>query len=650
MCGIYGVLDPSGAVTSGILEMGTAAIVSRGPDDAGVWLEQSRRVGLGHRRLAIVDLSSAGHQPMSSAAGRYTIVFNGEIYNHLELRRLIQGCRPETRWHGGSDTETLLAGFETWGIRETIVKSVGMFALAVWDRQELQLTLVRDRVGEKPLYYGWQGKGSHAVFLFGSELKALRTHPAFRGEIDRDALCAYLRRNCIRSPRSIYKEISKVPPAAIVTVSLRDPEPRVAEYWSMLAAATCGEQKPFTGSANEAVEALEARLRQSLRLQMVADVPLGAFLSGGVDSSVVVALMQSESSRPVRTFSIGFSEAGFNEAEHARKVAHHLGTDHEELVVTAEDALAVIPRLAQIYDEPFSDSSQIPTYLVAKLARKRVTVSLSGDAGDELFAGYNRYQMIAGAWTHVSRIPRGIRTAGAMTLRAFPPSVWDNCGRLANRLSLGKLGVATLGNKIHKASRVITCATADAVYEQLTSHWNPSEEVVIDGNEPNARWGFSAHELRDLDPVSRMMFVDMMTYLPDDILTKVDRAAMAVSLETRVPFLDHRLIEFAWRLPLSYKLRSGQTKWVLRQLLYKYVPPQLIDRPKMGFAIPLDKWLRGPLRHWAEDLLDEGKLRREGFFHSAPIRRKWSEHLSGRRNWQDDLWDVLMFQSWLSTH
>lgn len=647
MCGIVGFLGGQAHdVTSAeiLLRRMADRIAHRGPDDAGYWFDPERRIGLGHRRLSIVDLSSAGHQPMESAGKRYVISFNGEIYNHLDLR---ESLGKGVTWRGHSDTETLLAGFDAWGIQGAVERAVGMFAIAVWDRQSETLTLARDRMGEKSMYYGWQGRGSDAVFLFGSELKALRAHQAFENKIDRRALSLQLRHNAIPAPYSIYEGIAKVLPGSLVTISLRQREPQMVAYWSGAQMAEHGATHLFAGSADQAVDELEVLLKDAVRRQMMSDVPLGAFLSGGVDSSTVVALMQAQGSRPVKTFTIGFHEAGQNEAEHAKAVAKHLGTEHTELYVTAQEAMAVIPRLPQIYDEPFSDSSQIPTFLVSQLARSHVTVSLSGDGGDELFCGYNRYQATANIWRRIERMPLGGRKLLAGMLLAIPPRVWNAVGMAGKRLSGATASGSSLGDKVHKGATVMTSSSSSDLYRQLTSHWRDPGSVVIDGSEPATLLEGNAPALNGLDDVQRMMALDMLTYLPDDILVKVDRAAMAVSLETRVPLLDHRVAEFAWKLPQSLKLRDGQTKWALRQVLYRHVPKQLIERPKMGFAVPIGEWLRGPLRDWAEALLDEPRLRREGYFNPGPVRAKWQQHLSGRRNWEHQLWDVLMFQLWL---
>jgi asparagine synthase (glutamine-hydrolysing) len=652
MCGFVGFLG--GLVAPGpfgdevALKRMSDTIAKRGPDDAGYWTDAEKRVGFGHRRLSIVDLSPAGHQPMMSGNGRYVIAFNGEIYNHLDCRAALAKSSRVIGWRGHSDTETLLAGFDAWGIQGTVERCIGMFAFAVWDKQTSTLTLGRDRLGEKPLYYGWQGTGQHATFLFGSELKALKAHPAFAAGIDRHALCLLMRHNYIPAPYSIYQGIAKLEPGCLLTVSLAQPEPKVVRYWSAVAVAVAGCAAPFTGTPDQAVDALEVLLKSAVQQQMMADVPLGAFLSGGIDSSTIVALMQAQSARPVKTFTIGFNEAGYNEAEHAKAVAAHLGTEHTELYVTPQQAFDVIPRLPALYCEPFSDSSQIPTFLVSQLARQQVTVSLSGDAGDELFCGYNRYPMTHKLWQKLSVLPEGGRRLAACGLTAVSPSRWNALLGPVQGLMPSSLMQANLGDKLHKVAGVLASSSVDALYLSLMSHWDDPVSVVIGGTEPPTLLTGNAPPLQGLDDIQRMMALDTLTYLPDDILVKVDRAAMGVSLEGRVPFLDHRVVEFAWSLPQSIKLRNGVGKWALREVLYRYVPKALIERPKMGFSVPIGDWLRGPLRDWAENLLDESRLRREGYFHPAPIRQKWVEHLSGARNWQYHLWDVLMFQAWLA--
>ncbi len=648
MCGLAGFIGGSGALP--IVEWPTLlrrmgeTIRHRGPDDAGVWMDIDAGVGLVHRRLSILDLSTAGHQPMISPSGRYVIAFNGEIYNHLDLRGLLcDAPNTELDWRGHSDTETLLAGFDRWGIVGTVERAIGMFAFAVWDKANRTLTLGRDRVGEKPLYYGWQGN----TFLFGSELKALKAHPAFRAEIDRNALALMMGHNAIPAPYSIYQGISKLLPGSLLTVSLQNRNAQPQRYWDARQVVVDGLANPFTGSPGEAVDALDKLLRDAVAKQMMADVPLGAFLSGGVDSSAIVALMQAQSTRPVKTFTIGFHEASYNEAEHAKAVARHLGTDHTELYVTPRQALDVIPQLPSLYDEPFSDSSQIPTYLVSQLTRQHVTVSLSGDAGDELFGGYSRYMFGRQLWNRLSRLPVGVRTMLARMITGVSPQGWNRLLEpVQNLLPMG-LAQANIGDKLHKGAGVMAAKTPVDLYRLLVCHWPQPAELVLGATEEPTILTEASLQPKTDHFFHQMMALDLMTYLPDDILTKVDRAAMGVSLETRVPLLDHRVVEFAWRLPLDYKLCDGVGKWPLRQVLYKYVPKELIERPKMGFGVPINTWLRGPLRDWAESLLGESRLRQEGYFNPAPIRQKWAEHLSGKRNWQYHLWDVLMFQAWL---
>lgn len=649
MCGFAGFLTagrctPDDWVRSTLARMADA-IASRGPDGVGYWNDISSGIALGHRRLAIVDLSPAGAQPMESACGRYVMAFNGEIYNHLDLRKQLEG-QP---WRGHSDTETLLAGIGAWGLRATLERCIGMFALAVWDRQSRTLALARDRLGEKPLYYGWQGKGGEECLLFGSDLSAIRAHPAFAADINRSALSLFMRHNAIAAPHSIYEGIHKLPPGCLVTVSLAARTPKVEQYWSLPQVAEQGVATPFAGTDAEAVDALEALLVDAVRRQMMADVPLGAFLSGGVDSSTVVALMQSQSSRPVKTFTIGFEENGYDEAVHAKAVARHLGTDHTEMYLTAREAMNVIPKLPSLYSEPFSDSSQIPTFLVSQLARQQVKVSLSGDAGDELFAGYSRYALAQNLWARLGNTPATLRGLGASCIKALPAGAWNTFATPFRPLLPVKWREANLGDKMQKGAALLAADSLDALYLKLVTHWEPTK-IVIGASEPPTHLHGNVLPLVGLDAIQRMMALDTITYLPDDILAKVDRAAMGVSLETRIPFLDHRVVEFAWRLPQDMKLRDGIGKWVLRQVLYRHVPQALAERPKMGFGVPIGAWLRGPLREWAESLLDETRLRNEGYLNPLPIRKKWAEHLGGQRNWQHHLWDVLMFQAWLAEH
>ncbi len=578
---------------------------------------------------------------MESASGRYVIVFNGEIYNHLTLRKELG---PHA-WCGHSDTETLLFAIERWGVADALKRVVGMFAFALWDRHKLSLTLARDRMGEKPLYYGVQ----NGVLLFGSELKSLRAHPAFVGDIDRDVLSLYFRYNYIPAPFSIYQGIRKLEPGCLLTLQSPTDELIPVPYWSLRHVAESGQIALFSGSETEAVDEVERLLRQSIRDQMLADVPLGALLSGGIDSSAVVALMQLEAPKPVKTFTIGFDEKGYDEAVHAREVAKHLGTDHTEMRVSAGQALDVIPQLASIYDEPFSDSSQIPTWLVSKLARQHVTVCLSGDGGDEVFGGYNRYFIGARLWQRLASIPLRLRRVVANALLSVPPAQWNAVLGALTTVLPSRLRFGNPGDKLHKLAGVLGATGQEDFYLGLVSHCREPTSLVRGGKEPLTLVTDLARWPALVDFPSRMMVVDALSYLPDDILCKVDRAAMSVGLETRLPYLDHRMMDFAWQLPLGMKLQGGQGKYVLRQLLYRHVPKSLMDRPKMGFGVPLDSWLRGPLRDWAESLLDEGGIQRAGLLNPQPVRRMWREHLSGQRNWQYQLWDVLMLQSWLES-
>jgi asparagine synthase (glutamine-hydrolysing) len=640
----------------------TDRLLHRGPDDGGTWIDADAGIALGHRRLSILDLSPQGHQPMMSASGRYVIAFNGEIYNHRALRSELEasaagsqaekvqsGFPPDAGggipWRGHSDTEVMLAAFEHWGVHGSLARFNGMFAFALWDRREHVLHLARDRFGEKPLYYGWMGN----TFLFGSELKALKAHPAWRGEIDRGALSLYMRHNCIPAPYSIYRGVRKLLPAHMLNLPLGGASremPLALPYWSAREIAEAGVRQPFSGDDAEALAALDRLLRDAVALRMEADVPLGALLSGGVDSSTVVALMQAQSTRPVKTFSIGFHEQGYNEAEHAKAVARHLGTEHTELYVTPQEAMAVIPRLPEIFDEPFADSSQIPTFLVSQMTRRQVTVALSGDAGDELFGGYNRHLWGQSIWRKLGWMPKPVRAVLSNGLTALAPQTWDKMLSSLGPALPKRLRAQLPGDKLHKLAAILAHASPEEMYAGLVTHWEPGS-VVLGASEPPTALTDRAQWADFPDFTQRMMFLDLVSYLPDDILAKVDRSSMAVSLEARVPFLDHRVAEFAWQLPLAMKIRGGQGKWILRQVLDKYVPKALIERPKMGFGVPIDAWLRGPLRVWAESLLDESRLRQEGYFDPVPIRRKWAEHLSGQRNWQYHLWDVLMFQAWL---
>jgi len=640
MCGIAGFWGP--ADQRGLRRTARAmadAIRHRGPDDSGEWCNEDAGIALAHRRLSILDLSPEGHQPMISASGRYVIVFNGEVFNCEELRAQLSGCR----WRGHSDTEVMLEAIEAWGLEAAVRSFVGMFAFAIWDREERELHLVRDRLGIKPLYYGRCGK----YFLFGSELRALRAHPAFDAEIDRGAVALLMRHNYVPHPYSIYDGIRKLPPGTMLRVRSDRELPEPVTFWSAQAVAETGASHPLPDDPEAAVDTLHQLLLPAIRRRMIADVPLGAFLSGGIDSSTVVALMQAQSSRRVRTFSIGFMEKDYNEAPFAAAVARHLGTDHTELYVTPADAQAVVPKLPEYFDEPFSDSSQIPTFLVAALARRHVTVALSGDGGDELFAGYPRYALTNQIWGALRHAPPAARKLAAGGIRTFSADAWDRMFRTADVFLPALLRGRRPGEQIHRFADLLSADSRQDVYRRILSHWDLPEEVVVGAREPLTVLTDPRRWAKLSDFTLQMMFIDLVSYLPDDILTKVDRASMAVGLEARVPLLDHGVVEFAWRLPMSLRIRNGQQKWLPRQVLYKYVPAELVDRPKMGFGMPIGEWLRGPLRDWAEALLASQRLTDEGFLDSQRVRAVWQQHVSGRRNWQYPLWDVLMFQAWL---
>lgn len=641
MCGITGFWTTKAhiALCETAREMAWA-IRHRGPDDCGEWADTAAGLALAHRRLSILDLSPQGHQPMLSPSGRYVIVFNGEVYNYTELRKDL----PEQPWKGHSDTEVMLAAFEQWGIERSVQRFVGMFAFALWDRQERNLYLVCDRVGIKPLYYG----RANGTFLFGSELKALRAHPHFEAEIDRGALALLMRHNYIPHPYSIYEGVKKLPPGTILKIDSPQQISEPVAFWSAREVAEQGSSNPLALDPQAATNQLEELLRDAVRLRMLADVPLGAFLSGGVDSSTVVALMQSLTAKPIRTFSIGFEENGYNEAPYAAAVAKHLGTDHTELYLSSADAQAVITQLPYLYDEPFSDSSQIPTYLVSRLARQSVTVALSGDGGDELFAGYPRYELAAKMASSLKMIPRFARSGAGRALGLLSAETWNQLFRRVAPVIPKKLLARRPGEQMDRLANLLRADSCDLVYLSILSHWESPSQLVPGAVEHPTALTNPERQTSLRDPIARMMFTDLVSYLPDDILTKVDRASMAVSLEARVPILDHRVVEFAWKLPMSLRVWGGKEKWLLRQVLYKFVPPELIERPKMGFGIPIGVWLRNSLRSWAEELLDPIRLSQEGFFDPVLVRRVWKEHASGARNWQYRLWNVLMFQAWFA--
>ena len=644
MCGIAGFLTVApGRDDRELLARMTGALAHRGPDDHGLFVDPAAGVALGHRRLAIVDLSPRGHQPMASASGSRVVVYNGEIYNFRALRGELAAAG--ARFVGDSDTEVLLAAVERWGLEAAVRRLVGIFAFALWDAPTRTLHLVRDHLGVKPLHYARVPGG----VAFGSELRALRRHPGFDDAVDRDALALLLRHNCVPAPHTIHRGARKLPPGSIVSIpadAADGPLPAPRAYWSARDVAEVGAASRRRWAREEAADALDALLRDAVGLQMLADVPLGAFLSGGIDSSTVVALMQAQTGRAVRTFSIGVADPQLDESGDARRIARHLGTDHTELQVTEADAREVVPLLPRIFDEPFADSSQIPTFLVSRLARASVTVALSGDGGDELFAGYNRHVWAERLWRRLRVVPRAARRAARQAILAVAPETWDRGARAAAVLRRGARGPRRFGANLHKLAGVMDARGAADLYLGLASHWRAPDRVVRGAREPltlvtdGAAWP----ALGTL--TEQMMYLDLVTYLPDDILVKVDRASMAVGLEARVPLLDHRVVEFAWSLPLDAKLRDGVGKRVLRDVLHRYVPRELVDRPKSGFGVPVGAWLRGPLRDWVDTLLEPGLLRRDGFLDPRAVDALWQAHRAGRADHQFELWDVLAFQSW----
>jgi len=637
MCGIVGIIDPSrrrGPEESDrLLHFMAEAMALRGPDGWGAWTDPERGIGFGHRRLAVLDLSAAGHQPMASASERFVLCYNGEIYNHRELATELEARG--IRFRGHSDTEILVEAIDEWGVIPTLERVDGMFAFAVWDRSERHLVLARDRLGEKPLFYGRLRSGD---IVFGSTLDALRRHPEFDGAIDRNALALFFRYKYVPSPWSIYQGIFKLAPGQTVTIAPDGTIGEPAAYWSYLDVVERGVT--FWGDDREAIDELEALLRRSVRRRMISDVPVGAFLSGGIDSSTVVAVAQAESELAVRSFTIGSTDSDYDESTAAREVAKHLGTDHTEQIVTGADALAVVDRLGLMYDEPFGDSSQIPTFLVSELARQHVTVALSGDAGDELFGGYNRYLSLPGLWSRAARLPLSIRRLASGALAAVPPEVWDRAARV---VPAGRRP-QQVGLKVTKALQLAGASSPHDAYLRLVSHWPDPERLVPGSAEPTTLHTDSRRFPRTPTIAEHMMAVDAVTYLPDDILAKVDRASMAVSLEARLPLLDRDLVEFAAGLPLLMKIRAGSSKWVLRQVLDRYVPRSLIDRPKAGFGLPIDEWLRGPLRDWAVSLIASAPVGE--YLDTETVAKAWDSHQSRRQNRAYELWDVLMFAAW----
>lgn len=652
MCGIIGFISLRRSI--GLSEEITRMVCKlshRGPDRQAVWTDDIVGLALGHSRLAIQDISPAGDQPMVSDSGNFVIIFNGEIYNHLDLRNVLISENKKIDWKGTSDTETLLACVEAWGLDITLKRCSGMFALALWDKCRKILTIARDRLGEKPLYYGWQGES----FIFGSELKPFKENNDFIGDINREALALYVRFNYVPAPFSIYKDIKKLPAGTYLELhfdGVHKSAPVVdvpIPYWSLVETADKASRSRFQGNDEELVNELDKLLIHTVASQMLSDVPLGAFLSGGVDSSTIVSMMQACSKTPVNTFTIGFEEQGYNEAENGKLIASHLGTNHTELYISSEDARNVIPLIPTLYDEPFADSSQIPTYLVSKLASQHVKVALTGDGGDELFGGYNRHLWLGKLWRNIDRSPRFISSTLGRGLSSVSPEVWDAVFNKTKKLLPEHYRVSQFGNKMHKLGDLFSSSTVNEMYGRVRSFWNNEHIVIADKNKSERNSFFSSDSIlrSGMEIEEQIMLCDALDYLPNDILAKVDRAAMGVSMETRVPFLDHKLIEFAWRLPPQAKIRNKEGKWILRRVLDRYVPSALMDQPKMGFAVPVGEWLRGPLREWAENLLSESRLNDDGFFYLEPIRKKWKQHLNRDKNWEHDLWGILMFQVWL---
>jgi len=656
MCGIAGFLSNDRQIVMNGMEVllnMTRTLSHRGPDDNGAWSDKSNGIGLGHTRLSILDLSEKGHQPITSACGRYVMSFNGEIYNFRDIKITLE--KKGHYFTGSSDTEVLLESISEWGLEGAIEQCNGMWAFALWDKKERTLSLCRDRIGKKPVYYGLTGDS----FVFASELKAIKTFPGFSGRLDRKSITSYLRHNYVPSPYSIFEGIGKLPPASIITLSVQELSDacnirklnKPKQYWSIKAIVERHISHPCKDRFGETLNNLDNVLKHAVSRRMISDVPLGAFLSGGIDSSIVVAMMQQCSEIPVNTFSIGFKEEQYCEAKYAKEIAKYLGTRHTELVVQAKQALDVIPELPHIYDEPFSDVSQIPTYLLSRMTREHVTVALSGDGGDEMFAGYNRYVMGNNIWKTIGWAPEGARKifASSCVRNTVNSKIGRNLLHVGSRFpGFNQINYAT--DRLDKLSEIISAPSKEDMYRRLVSHWKSPEEIVVGGEEPVTALTDVDSKISDLGLMESMMYFDAITYLPDDILTKVDRASMAASLEVRCPLLDREVIELSWKIPMSMKTKGSNGKYILKKLLAQYLPERLFDRPKMGFGVPIDSWLRGSLRDWAEDLLSAEKIKREGVFRSAPIRALWKEHLSGKRNWQYYIWDILMFQAWLDNH
>lgn len=645
MCGFVGFLGSpefQGNIKDSIENM-TKSLIHRGPDSSGIWICEDRHLALGHTRLAIQDLSKMGQQPMQSFSSRYLIVFNGEIYNHLELRKKINEFHSDQiTWRGSSDTETVLSAVEVFGLKAAIEMCSGMFSFALWDNKDHKLILCRDRAGEKPLYYGEVNNS----LVFGSELKAIKKFPNFKNELSSFALSNYFQYGYVPSPYSIYEKIYKVEPGTYLEFDLSQSNAidyKKTKYWSLEKTIKQSNQQLFIDT-NQAMEILEGSINQAVKSQLISDVPLGVFLSGGIDSSLIAALAQKNSSLPIKTFTIGFENPEFDESKFAADIAKHLGTNHTKYQVSDEDVLNLIPKLPKIYDEPFADSSQIPTYFVCKAAKEEVTVALSGDAGDELFGGYNRYIFSSSIWTKVSWLPKIIRKFIGSLIILIPVSVWDQFKSL-----LFFKDFSLFGNKVHKVGLALKHSdNLDDFCLSFSFIWEDVSKILLD-KESKSIFSEKRTPLKNIlnSPENKMMFRDFSTYLPDDILCKVDRASMAVSLETRAPFLDKNVISDAWRLPLSHKIRLGDGKWLVKEILYKHVPKKILDRPKAGFALPLGEWLRGPLRNWADALLDKRIIKEQGFLNPTSIEEIWNQHLSGKYDWTSKLWTVLMFQAWL---
>jgi asparagine synthase (glutamine-hydrolysing) len=643
MCGIAGFLDLRSERTRSlqILAAMTRAIAHRGPNAEGLWQSPEGVVNLGHRRLSIIDLSPTGAQPMVSRDERYVLIFNGEIYNFQELRQNLQS--EGNSFLGTSDTEVLLVALIRWGIRTTLGRLNGMFAFALWDEHERTLSLARDRFGEKPLYFGWQD----GVFLFGSELKALAKHPSLRREIEPEALSLFLRFNYVPTPWSIFRGIYKLTPGHFLRVMPGGGKVESEAYWSLRDSSSTRLRRLVDAKDEDFLNELDTRLKKAVKMRMVADVPLGAFLSGGIDSSLIVALMQAQSSRPVKTFTIGFGETSHNEALDAAIVARHLGTEHHEYYLSSRECVDMVGRIADLYDEPFADSSQIPTALISEFTKRHVTVALTGDAGDEMWGGYNRYLWSSRLWPQLERIPPPVRKGLAAIIRRRSPSEWDRWIAWGNQFVPSRLRVRGGGGKIHKLALGLAARNSDELYHCLVSQWQDPGVVLRESREPAFLDLHLAGAPANLSFVERMMYVDILTYLTGDILCKVDRASMAVGLETRVPYLDNDAVELALSIPAEIRMRHGIGKWPLRQVLKRYLPEVAFDRPKLGFGIPIGTWMRGPMKPWIEDMLSESRLRADGVFKTEVVRRELEQHLSGRLNNEHTLWGIVMFQAWL---